>query len=131
MLMVSLKRYITINTHIRDLSVIYYLKVVLHGGGIYKYKKVQGCRYTTNIKSLVRLAHLISNKLKLPKKIESFNKAIAPYAKCGLCLLPDQKQGSPDMGVSLTYHWFAVFKVMGAFLSVFVNPELAGLNRLK
>ena len=137
---ISLQRYITINAHIRDLSVVHYLKVVLHGGGIYKYKKVQGCVYWTNIKSLVRLAHLISNKLKLPKKIESFNKAIAPYAKCGLCFLPplpdrsqrqgEQKQKSSDTGVSLTNHWFAGFvQGDGCFLIRIRKPRKPGRSQ--
>ena len=76
---------ITVNCHIRDISVAKYIKKVLHDGAVYPYKKVNACRYYSRKKGTIRLAHLIANKLQLPRKIKQFNERLAPRAKSALC----------------------------------------------
>ena len=62
---------------------------------------------------------MLQGKLKLPNKIDVFNKAIAPVAHCGLCL--------PDSGVSLSNHWFAGFvQGDGCFFIKILNPIKPG-----
>lgn len=94
---------LTINGHSRDLSIAHYIKKLIGSGGIYKYKKIKGCRYScTNKQSLLLLANLLLNKLRLPRKINQFNQRLAPRVGSELC----QTNQSP---VNMDNHWFAGF----------------------
>ena len=93
---------ITVNCHIRDISVAKYIKAVLHGGGVYRYKKVNGCYFYSHKKGATRLAHLIADKLQLPRKIKQFNERLAPRANSELCNVHTSNIRDDN-------HWFAGF----------------------
>nr|ATP01460.1 hypothetical protein [Ulva flexuosa] len=92
---------ITINTHSRDLCVAYYIKQAV-SGNIYKYKKVNACRYTcTKNRGLAGLSKLILNKLRLPQKINQFNSRLASRLNLKLC--------TPSVTGIEQNHWLAGF----------------------
>nr|YP_010216405.1 hypothetical protein LK039_mgp35 [Ulva intestinalis]UBR43426.1 hypothetical protein [Ulva intestinalis] len=92
---------ITINTHSRDLCVAYYIKTVV-GGSIYKYKKVNACRYTCTKKhGLTNLSKLILNKLRLSQKVNQFNSRLSPGLNLKVCI--------PSVTDIQRNHWFAGF----------------------
>lgn len=114
-----------INGHSRDLSITYYIKKVVGYGGIYKYKKIKGCRYScTNKQSLKILSNALLNKLRLPRKINKFNERLAPRVGSELC---KTNQGP----VSITNHWFAGFvQGDGSFQIRIKKPGKPGWSNL-
>lgn len=97
--------HLSIEGHIRDLSVMYYIKKILASGSIYKHKKVNACRYTCASKQSLRLcSNLLFNKLRLPGRIDQFNTRLVPRVR------PEYNEHAviPD-AICLNNHWFAGF----------------------
>lgn len=70
--------YLQINFHNRDLSAACYIKKLIGFGYIYKYKKVNGCRYIcSDRKGLEKIYELLVNKLRNPDRLNQFNQNLA------------------------------------------------------
>jgi hypothetical protein len=94
--------YCEINFHSRDLRIAYYIKKVI-GGNIYKYKKVNGCRYyCTNKQDLTFISNLILNKLRLVDKITQFNTRLAARVNSEFSKISTR-------AISMHNFWFAGF----------------------
>jgi hypothetical protein len=98
---ISKRGYLEICFHSRDLRIACYIKKIL-GGNIYKYKKVNACRYyCTSKQNLLFLSQLILNKLCLPSKVIQFNTRLRPRASLSAISMP--------MKVNDRTFWFAGF----------------------
>jgi hypothetical protein len=94
------KKELAITFHANDISVAYYLKKVIGIGSIRKLKN--GRAYNFEIyskKGLSQVIKLITNKLRLPLRIDQFNTHLVPKIGC--------KPTKQDNSCLLNNHWLA------------------------
>ena len=96
------KKELAITFHANDISVAYYLKKVIGYGSIRKLKNM--CAYNFEIyskKGLSQVVKLITNKLRLPLRIDQFNANLVPKINC--------KPTKQDHSSLLNNYWLAGF----------------------
>nr|YP_010437042.1 hypothetical protein NQY40_mgp40 [Ulva meridionalis]UTA96516.1 hypothetical protein [Ulva meridionalis]UTA96574.1 hypothetical protein [Ulva meridionalis]UTA96627.1 hypothetical protein [Ulva meridionalis]UTA96679.1 hypothetical protein [Ulva meridionalis]UTA96742.1 hypothetical protein [Ulva meridionalis] len=96
------KKELAITFHANDISVAYYLKKVIGHGSIRKLKNMRAYNFEIySKKGLWQLTKLITNKLRLPLRIQQFNAHLVP--KLG------SNPTKQDSSCLLYNHWLAGF----------------------
>lgn len=96
------KKELAITFHANDISVAYYLKKIIGYGSIKKLTNTRAYNFEIySKKGLGQVIKLITNKLRLPLRINQFNTHLVPKIGC--------KPTKQDHSCLLNNHWLAGF----------------------